>query len=62
MVRMIVKEYENLELLRSDLDENEFTIDNEIELETKDLKKELETLNKDDRKDSWVWAWSKSCL
>ena len=53
---MIVKEYENLELLRSDLDENEFTIDNEIELETKDLKKELETLNKDDRKDSWVWA------
>jgi len=56
MVRMIVKEYENLELLRSDLDENEFTIDNEIELETKDLKKELETLNKDDRKDSWVWA------
>merc|ERR1712243_437224 len=56
MVNMIAKEYENLELLRSDLDENEFTIDNEIELEAKDLKKELESINKDDRKDSWVWA------
>lgn len=58
MVEMIKKEFDNLQLLEKDLEENDFTIDNEIEIESRQLKQEIEKMKntEDDGQKSWVWT------
>ena len=58
MVEMIKTEFDNLQLLEKDLEENDFTIDNEIEIESRQLKQEIEKMKntKDDGQKSWVWT------
>ena len=58
MVEMIKKEFDNLQLLEKDLEENEFSIDNEIEIESRQLKQEIEKMNSvdNDGQKSWVWT------
>ena len=56
MVTMIKQEYESLKILQQDLEENEFSIDNEIDQENKELKKEMEKMeDTDDKKKAWEW-------
>ena len=56
MVTMIKEEYESLKVLQRDLEENEFSIDNEIDQENKELKKEMEKMeDSDDKKNAWEW-------
>lgn len=56
MVTMIKQEYESLKVLQQDLEENEFSIDNEIDQENKELKKEMEKMeDTDDKKKAWEW-------
>lgn len=56
MVTMIKQEYENLKVLQRDLEENEFSIDNEIDQENKQLKKEMEKMEDSaDKKKAWEW-------
>jgi len=53
---MIKQEYENLKVLQRDLEENEFSIDNEIDQENKQLKKEMEKMEDSaDKKKAWEW-------
>ena len=57
MVEMINKEFDNLQLLQTDLEESEFSIDNEIEIESRQLKQEFEKMKNDnDDQKSWVWT------
>ena len=55
---MIKKEFDNLQLLEKDLEENEFSIDNEIEIESRQLNQEIEKMNSadNDGHKSWVWT------
>lgn len=58
MVQMIKTEYDNLQLLRNDLDADDITIDEEIKEETEDLKIEMKKISEenDEDKDGWVWT------
>ena len=58
MVEMIKKEFDNLQLLEKDLEEDDFSIDNEIEIESRQLKQEFEKMKntEDDGQKSWVWT------
>ena len=57
MVEMINKEFDNLQLLQTDLEESEFSIDNEIEIESRQLKQEFEKM-KNDNDDQKTWVWT----
>ena len=58
MVEMIKKEFDNLQLLEKDLEENEFSIDNEIEIESRQLKQEIEKMNSADNEGQKSWVWT----
>ena len=58
MVTMIKKEFDNLQLLEKDLEENEFSIDNEIEIESRQLKQEIEKIKSSDDDDQKSWVWT----
>jgi len=58
IVEMIKKEFDNLQLLEKDLEENEFSIDNEIEIESRQLEQEIEKMNSADNEGQKSWVWT----